>query len=696
MTYTATGMPAGLSINSKTGVISGTPTFESAGTYNVTLSVFDSGTPSLGDTENFVWTITDVNRAPIALDQSLGAAAGLPIDVTLSGTDPDGDVLIFEIVDEPLLGVAIASGGGTITYVAPAEVAGLDVFTFRVGDGALWSDPATVTVSVGANSAPVAVGESFAIDPGATIDVPAPGLLGNDSDPDGAALTSQLATPPRHGSLSLSANGSFIYRHEGATGVTDTFSYVVFDGLRTSPPVVVRIVIAANIAPSALDDVLGLDEDTTAEFNPLENDSDVENHELSLLSISQPEVGTIVRLDGGTIRYTPIANWFGTDVATYEIVDEYGGVDTAQITFVVASVNDAPTATGLWGSVEADERYLDIDLTGEFGDVDADAIEIVLSTPRHGTAVLVGENVVRYQPTDGFRGSDSFTYTISDGNGGTATATIAISVDGIDADAIALDVVGFDRPAAASLNDSNSFTTTFRSFRLVVGSVFNTMELFRLPMLILLLGFLGTALTGWRRTLGPSSGAIHLPGGDPKSWSVVFVDDSAQLIGRVEPGNHSDPVHRFVAAETALRGTGATALLGDETWIEIDSASGAAWVPASMVTEAVPPGRFAGDESVTEAVRELRTVIADQGSIDGLLSDRGLAISHFAPPQRFTREFAAAMMGANQPMTWWSRTGGVPSLEGTFHNVIARPLAMSLDRYETRANADVSAAIPTE
>ena len=62
VTYSATGLPGGLSINAATGVISGTLTYTSAGVHTVTATVSDQ---SLTTSQTFTWTVTNVNRAPV-------------------------------------------------------------------------------------------------------------------------------------------------------------------------------------------------------------------------------------------------------------------------------------------------------------------------------------------------------------------------------------------------------------------------------------------------------------------------------------------------------------------------------------------------------------------------------------------------------------------------------------------------------
>ena len=62
LTYEATGLPAGVSIDASTGVISGTLGFSSAGTHNVTITVRDGAT--VDDSDTFTWTVTNTNQAP--------------------------------------------------------------------------------------------------------------------------------------------------------------------------------------------------------------------------------------------------------------------------------------------------------------------------------------------------------------------------------------------------------------------------------------------------------------------------------------------------------------------------------------------------------------------------------------------------------------------------------------------------------
>ena len=99
----------------------------------------------------------------------------------------------------------------------------------------LASDPATVTLTV-TDQAPVAAGDSYKTGKGKTLTVAGRGVLANDTDADGDALTAAVVTQPANGTLTLNPNGSFTYTpNAGFTG-TDTFTYVANDkALRLGP-----------------------------------------------------------------------------------------------------------------------------------------------------------------------------------------------------------------------------------------------------------------------------------------------------------------------------------------------------------------------------------------------------------------------------------------------------------------------------
>ena len=102
VTWTATDLPPGLSINRSNGVISGTPTFSSAGIHFVSVTATDDGSPNLDDSTSFIWRIIDVNQPPVVAPLGdLAHEVGDDVNVTPSATDVDDDSLTWTATDLP-------------------------------------------------------------------------------------------------------------------------------------------------------------------------------------------------------------------------------------------------------------------------------------------------------------------------------------------------------------------------------------------------------------------------------------------------------------------------------------------------------------------------------------------------------------------------------------------------------------------
>jgi hypothetical protein len=108
-----------------------------------------------------------------------------------------------------------------------------DSFTYRPVQGGVLGSVATVSITVTpVNDPPKAVNDGpFAVaEFGGSLVVPAPGVLGNDSDPEGGALTAVKVSGsvPWHGDVE--PNGSFTYTHDGSDAMADSFTYRAQDG----------------------------------------------------------------------------------------------------------------------------------------------------------------------------------------------------------------------------------------------------------------------------------------------------------------------------------------------------------------------------------------------------------------------------------------------------------------------------------
>jgi VCBS repeat-containing protein len=92
----------------------------------------------------------------------------------------------------------------------------------------------------------VAIGESYVADFGTALSVGPPGVLANDRDPEGRAITAVLKKGPSHGTLSLRSDGGFTYTPATSYSGPDSFTYAVSDGSLESAAVIAAITVSPS------------------------------------------------------------------------------------------------------------------------------------------------------------------------------------------------------------------------------------------------------------------------------------------------------------------------------------------------------------------------------------------------------------------------------------------------------------------
>jgi VCBS repeat-containing protein len=332
------------------------------------------------------------------------------------------------------------NANGSFIYTPTANYNGPDSFTYKVSDGTAQSQNATVNVTVSAvNDAPVAAANSYNVFLNTALTVSqAAGVLANDTDVEGATLTAILGTQPQHGTVTLNANGSFTYTP--TTGYTgpDSFTYKAKDATTESAAVTVSLTVAANVAPTAAADQYSTAEDTPLNVavanSVLNNDTDPNSQPLTAIVVTQPAHGSVTLNSNGSFVYTPTANYNGPDSFTYRANDGLLDSTVATVSLTVSAVNDAP--------IPANDEFsttpgtaLTIAAPGILAndeDVEDNSL-VVLTTPvtgvAHGTLTLNSDGGFTYTPADGFTGTDTFTYRISDGTDPSVPATVTITVE---------------------------------------------------------------------------------------------------------------------------------------------------------------------------------------------------------------------------------------------------------------------------
>ena len=220
VTYSATGLPASLSINPTTGAITGTLSYTSAGPYTVIVTASDG---TLSGSQTFTWTVTNVNRAPVVTAiANQTSAENATITLAVTASDPDGDALTYSATGLPA-GLSINPTTGAITGTLSYTSAGPHTVTVTASDGTLSASQSFTWTVTNVNRAPVVTAianQTSAENAPITLAVTA-------SDPDGDALTYSATGLPASLSLSPTTgviSGTLSYTSAGIHSVTVTAS----------------------------------------------------------------------------------------------------------------------------------------------------------------------------------------------------------------------------------------------------------------------------------------------------------------------------------------------------------------------------------------------------------------------------------------------------------------------------------------
>ncbi|MCC6511556.1 MAG: tandem-95 repeat protein, partial [Pirellulaceae bacterium] len=285
-------------------------------------------------------TVTAVNDAPVAVGNCYTTNEDTILSVAAPGilgndSDVDGTPLQAIRVTSPAHGTLSLSANGSFVYTPTENFNGVDTFTYRASDGLLSSAIETVTISVAAvNDAPIAVADSYSTDQNVSLNIPARGVLANDTDADGDTLIATVVTAPLHGTLTLAADGSFQYTPTAGYNGLDSFTYQASDSLASSAPTTVSLNIAPPPPPSAKFFVVDADRLNTYQYAA--SGSSITNTALNKSDskprgIASNSVGTIqwvVDLGGSVFVYdksgTLLGQWTPQNVGKPEGITVWG------------------------------------------------------------------------------------------------------------------------------------------------------------------------------------------------------------------------------------------------------------------------------------------------------------------------------------------------------------------------------------
>ncbi|MDT7834249.1 Ig-like domain-containing protein [Aquabacterium sp. OR-4] len=401
------------------------------------------------------------------LGQTLGVSATLPLGIVAvadivadSVSTVAGQAVGFNVLDNdsfehagrvvsayqtPAHGTVSINAQGQAVYTPVAGYVGTDSFTYTVTSNGT-TETATVTVSIGAapNQAPTGASLSdLQRNDGASVSL---NLSAAFADADGDALQFSASGLPA-GLQIDSASGVIsgtLDRHASSAVPGGVYTVVITasDGRGGTVTRAFELTVA-NPPPLAGDDSATVAEDGVLNDQLLANDSDPDGDSLRVdtTPVSGPAHGGLVLRADGSYTYTPVANFHGSDSFSYRLIDADGGVTVATVHITVSPVNDAPVAVNDGVSTQEDTA-VSIAVLANDSDADGDTLSVSAASAGHGSVSIGPGGVLQYTPAAHFHGSDTITYTVSDGQGGSSTAQVSVTVVAVN-----------DAPTAGPLAD---------------------------------------------------------------------------------------------------------------------------------------------------------------------------------------------------------------------------------------------------
>lgn len=416
-------------------------------------------------TDTFDYTITDsqgiASRAtvtvqvvehwlPVAVDDTAQTFKATPVNIDVLANDHDAD----GNTNLSISAVNPSSNGGTTSIVEvdgkqyaqyqPASgFSGTDTFTYTMADSYGGTAAATVTVDVINNTPPIAIKDSALCLTNQAADIY---VLANDSDPDPGdtfSITSGDVGTSAGGNAWLMGDGAtqwfYYWPPQGFTG-TDTFEYTIADSQGATSTALVTVEVMEHLPPNAVNDSAVTLPNTSTIVDVLANDNDPDwNATVSISGLGAPASGgtaSVIQVTGRQyVQYQPPVGFTGTDTFAYTIVNSYGVTATATVTATVPDTGNPVVAVPDFATCLQNSSVEIFVRANDSQPVPSDKIGISTydTQTTQGGAVWVnayedGVQSLVYSPPAGFLGTDTFVYSIVDGQGARSIALVTIEV----------------------------------------------------------------------------------------------------------------------------------------------------------------------------------------------------------------------------------------------------------------------------
>ncbi len=444
LSITSVSQVSGGTVSEQNGIYTFTPDANYYGAAALTYTA-DDGKGGIATSELSI-TITSVNDPTDFGDDTLQTLEEQAVQTNIerlmandSDADGNGD-LSFVSLGAASHGIVSLETDGTITFTPDKDYFGNDAgFSYTVRDNEGREATGFVAVEVAnVNDAPQILNNRLSIDEDMVVRFTEDEIGGFlfDADNDTPSLSS--ITNVIGGTITVSG-GIYNFTPIGNYYGNASFDYAATD----SAGITVTGHMDIDITP--VNDI-----PTVATMNGVMNEDDEITFPISSLIVGAFDIedGTNLQFnvitdslngdawvdDSGIVHFSPYSDFFGSSSFTYSVLDSEGGTGLGIVNIEVKGIEDAPVGTDdqltAWSNNSYENIYSGQSLLANDYDVDFDPLTIdSVGDARFGTVSIDGQGNIRYvAASDDWVGIDTFTYTVSDGNGGFAEATANIDV----------------------------------------------------------------------------------------------------------------------------------------------------------------------------------------------------------------------------------------------------------------------------
>ena len=414
------------------------------------------GEEDQGDSFTIIATDTEGNESKINITIAPTVKDDTEEDTPINDGQVDLAGGVISDMTNPSYGKVTVDADGHYQYTPNANFNGKDSFyiTVKNADGSITKIQVLIDVTP-VNDAPDVENESIQTN----MDVMVAGQL-KASDVDGDQLTYSLNDPSLGGELKTeltTENGGKLvidpvtgqYTYTPPTMATESTTVIVYvnDGQGAVTPLTIKIDV--NEMPDAVADLITVGEDTSIlDISAYIKLNDIATDGFTILT--QPKNGTLTQVNGKW-EYTPNANYFGKDNFIVEVSDGKGGTIKVMVPVSVTSVNDLPAGHDSTISVLEDRSY-----KGNVTASDVDSNRLTFSNgtaPQNGTVTVNANGSYVYKPNANYNGTDEFTITVKDEEGGSSSIKVVVDVKAVN-DAPTAEVI---KPVTANEEVAQSF-----------------------------------------------------------------------------------------------------------------------------------------------------------------------------------------------------------------------------------------------